>query len=53
MIPKTFQNNPFRLRPQNVTRDVGAIDKGRGRPGSNLARDIFTCQLLPREGGVK
>ena len=52
MTPMTFQNNPFRLRPQSVTRDVGAIDKGRGRLGSNLSRDIFNCQFLLWEGEV-
>ena len=53
MTPMTSQNNPFRLRPQSVTRDVGAIDKGRGTLGSNLSRDLFNCYLLPWEGEVK
>ena len=50
MTPMTFQNNPFRLRSQSVTRDVGAIDKGRGRLGSNLSRDIFNCQFYQGRG---
>ena len=32
----TSQNNPFRLRPQSVTRDVGAIDKREGYVGKQF-----------------